>query len=100
VGRLAIPNLQPLHARVESLRLDTPFDVAISRALGSLQEFVDVTRALVRPGGTWAAMKGKVPTAEIDALDNDLQAFHVEPLHVPGVHAQRCFVWIRTVPGT
>jgi 16S rRNA (guanine527-N7)-methyltransferase len=98
-GRLAVPNLLAVHSRVESLEPNPPFDVAVSRAFGSLQVFVNVTRALLREGGAWAAMKGKPPDDEIAVLDRDLQTFHVEPLHVPGLNAQRCLVWIRAASG-
>ncbi len=41
--------------------------------------------------GSWMAMKGKVPSAEMAALDGF--TFHVEPLAVPGLDAARCLVW-------
>jgi len=43
-------------------------------------------------------MKGKQPDDEIAALDAQIaQVFHVEPLTVPGLDAQRCIVWLRPV---
>jgi 16S rRNA (guanine527-N7)-methyltransferase len=39
------------------------------------------------------AMKGKVPDDELASLAPPL-AFDVEPLHVPGLAAERCLVWI------
>jgi 16S rRNA (guanine527-N7)-methyltransferase len=41
------------------------------------------------------AMKGKTPTAEIAELPVTLDVFHVEPLTVPDLDAERCLVWIR-----
>ena len=41
------------------------------------------------------AMKGKHPAAELLALDPGVQVFHVEPLQVPGLDAERCLVWMR-----
>jgi 16S rRNA (guanine527-N7)-methyltransferase len=41
------------------------------------------------------AMKGKTPDEEIQALPPQAQVFHVEPLQVPGLDAQRCIVWMR-----
>jgi 16S rRNA (guanine527-N7)-methyltransferase len=41
------------------------------------------------------AMKGQAPDAEIAALPADIEVFHVEPLVVPRLDAQRCLVWMR-----
>ena len=90
---LKLPNLQGLHARVETLA--GPFDVIASRAFAALPDFVAWSRQALAPGGVWMAMKGKLPQDEIDALPADVQVFHVEPLQVPGLNAERCMVWLR-----
>mgnify|MGYP003381086675 FL=1 len=41
------------------------------------------------------AMKGKSPLEELAALPPDIEVFHVEPLNVPGLDAERCLVWMR-----
>jgi 16S rRNA (guanine527-N7)-methyltransferase len=41
------------------------------------------------------AMKGKTPEDEIAALPGDIDVFHVEPLQVPGLDAERCLVWMQ-----
>lgn len=93
-GELALPNLHALHARVESLP-GSPFDVITSRAFGSLSEFVRVTRSLLAPGGVWMAMKGRRPDNELAGLPADVEVFHVEPLAVPGLAAERCLIWMQ-----
>ena len=90
---LKLPNLQGLHARVETL--PGPYDLITSRAFAALPDFVQWSRQALAPGGVWMAMKGKLPQAEIDALPEDVQVFHVEPLQVPGLDAERCMVWLR-----
>ena len=40
-------------------------------------------------------MKGKRPTDELAALPAGIDVFHVEPLKVPGLDAERCLVWMR-----
>lgn len=91
---LNLRNLHGLHARVETLR--APFDVVCCRAFAALPDFVRCSRlALAAPHGVWLAMKGRRPDAEIAALPADLHVFHVEPLTVPGLDAERCIVWIR-----
>ncbi len=91
-AELSLPNLRAAHARVEALR-EPPFDVIVSRAFASISNFVRSTRHLLAPEGSWLAMKGKAPAAEMSALQPGLR-FHVEPLNVPGLDADRCLVWV------
>jgi 16S rRNA (guanine527-N7)-methyltransferase len=93
-GELALPNLHAVHARVESLA-GSPFDVITARAFASLPDLIRLTRPLLAPGGLWMAMKGRRPDDEIAALPADIDMFHVEPLDVPGLHAERCLIWMR-----
>jgi 16S rRNA (guanine527-N7)-methyltransferase len=93
-GALNLPNLHAAHSRVERLQAQ-PFDVITSRAFASLADFTSLTRKHLAPGGAWLAMKGRVPDDEMAALPPDVHVFHVEPLHVPGLNAQRCLVWMQ-----
>ena len=90
---LRLPNLHGVHARVE--QLDQPFDVVTSRAFASLADFTQWSRGALATDGVWMAMKGKVPHDEMAALPEDIRVFHVEPLTVPGLDAERCIVWMR-----
>lgn len=94
-AELGLPNLKAVHARVEDLPVDPPHDLITSRAFASLADFVTLTSSLLAPSGCWVAMKGRVPQDEIDALPPGVEMFHVEPLAVPGLDAQRCLVWMR-----
>jgi 16S rRNA (guanine527-N7)-methyltransferase len=119
-AQLALPNLHGLHARVESLTAP-PFDVVTSRAFSSLADLVRLTTFHVKhsgapspsspdnPGsqgrlggldgnGVWMAMKAKQAheeTATLQAQAPGVDVFHVEPLQVPGLDAERCLVWMR-----
>jgi len=94
---LKLSNLHGVHARVENLA--GPFDVVTSRAFASLADFTAWSgAALAGQGpnaGVWMAMKGKHPADEIAALPAGVEVFHVEQLHVPGLDAERCLVWMR-----
>ena len=90
---LRLPNLQGVHARVENL--PNTYDVVTSRAFASLADFARWSTHCLAPHGVWMAMKGKDPEAEIAALPQDVEVFHVEPLQVPGLDAARCLVWLR-----
>ena len=92
---LGLAHLRGLHARVESL--GAAYQVVSARAFSSLPDLVAGSDKALLPGGLWMAMKGKIPDEEIQALPPQVQAFHVEPLQVPGLDAQRCVVWMRRV---
>ena len=98
---LKLPNLRGIHARVESLRADAGqgYDVVCSRAFASLLDFTNWSRAALKPGAVWMAMKGKHPLDELAALPSDVLVFHVEQLLVPGLDAERCIVWMRPAAG-
>jgi 16S rRNA (guanine527-N7)-methyltransferase len=90
---LRLPNLQGLHARVESLT--EPYDVISSRAFASLVDFTNWSSSALAGQGVWMAMKGKNPGDEVAALPATVEVFHVEQLVVPGLDAERCLLWIR-----
>ena len=90
---LGLPNLSGLHARVETIT--QPFDVICSRAFASLADFAGWSQAALAPGGVWMALKGKHPAEELAMLPPDVAMFHVEPLAVPGLAAERCIIWLQ-----
>jgi len=90
---LRLPNLRGRHARVE--QLTDLYPVVTSRAFASLADFTRWSDGALAPGGVWLAMKGKHPADEIAQLPPSLQVFHVEPLAVPGLAAERCLVWLK-----
>ncbi len=92
-AELGLTHFQALHARVESLASGN-FDVITSRAFASLADFVTLTGAGLAPDGVWMAMKGQVPHEEMASLPSTIEVFHVEPLRVPGLDAERCIVWM------
>ncbi|HYE71494.1 MAG TPA: 16S rRNA (guanine(527)-N(7))-methyltransferase RsmG [Aquabacterium sp.] len=94
-GDLALPNLRAVHARVEEMPADARFDLVVSRAFASLADFTAWSRERLAPGGAWLAMKGRAPDDEVASLAPDVSVFHVEPLRVPGLQAQRCLVWLK-----
>jgi 16S rRNA (guanine527-N7)-methyltransferase len=94
-AELRLPNLQARHTRVEAIA-DTQWPLITARAFASLPDIVKLTRPLLAQGGAWMAMKGQHPAAEIAALPGDVEVFHVEPLTVPGLGAERCLVWMRS----
>jgi 16S rRNA (guanine527-N7)-methyltransferase len=96
-AELDLRNVQARHARVERLA-GPPFDVIASRAFASLADFTALTRHALAPGGVWMALKARDVEREAAALDADIEMFHVEPLRVPGLDAERCIAWLRRRP--
>lgn len=97
-SELGLQHLRSQHARVEAWtgHAEEPkFDVVISRAFSSLDDFVGLTRHHMAAGGVWLAMKGKRPASEEQKLPADIDLFHVEQLLVPELDAERCLLWMR-----
>jgi 16S rRNA (guanine527-N7)-methyltransferase len=90
---LKLPLLRGIHARVESLT--ESYAVVTSRAFASLADFTLWSKGALSEQGVWMAMKGKNPEAEVVQLPAEVAVFHVEPLVVPGLDAERCLVWMR-----
>ncbi|MCY7305990.1 MAG: 16S rRNA (guanine(527)-N(7))-methyltransferase RsmG [Rhodoferax sp.] len=95
--RLRLGNLCSLQARVESVAAG--FDIVVARAFASLADLAQMSAGALDPGGVWIAMKGRLPEQELAALSAAVQVFHVEPLQVPGLDAQRCLVWMAPASG-
>lgn len=90
--QLGLKNLKAVHGRVE--KHASQYDVVCSRAFASLVDFTDWTRGCLAPHGIWMAMKGKLPQDEMAVLAG-VDVFHVEPLAVPCLDAERCVLWMR-----
>lgn len=85
--------LKAIHNRVE--KLQTQYDLIMSRAFASLADFTTWSRQALKPTGIWMAMKGQHPEQEIAQLPRWADMFHVEQLQVPGLDAQRCVLWLK-----
>ena len=86
---LGLSNFMPVHARVEDVMPDVPFDAVISRAFSDIGDFVQLTRHLLGPGGRFLAMKGVYPRDELASLPDDVRVVGTHPLTVPGLDAER-----------
>ncbi|NOY63308.1 MAG: 16S rRNA (guanine(527)-N(7))-methyltransferase RsmG [Gammaproteobacteria bacterium] len=96
VVELGLKNVTVINARIEAYRPPKLFDTVISRAFASIAEMVIASASACRPGGQLAAMKGRYPQHEIDALCAPYVVEQVYPIKVPGLDAQRHLVSIRT----
>ena len=86
---LALANVEVAEARAESHAPARPFDTVISRAFGSLAEFLEATGHLAAAGGTWVAMKGKLDAREAAAIPARFEIKETRRLSVPGLAEDR-----------
>lgn len=89
-GELNLPNLEVVHARVESYQAIEKFEMIISRAFSEIALFVDLTKHLLAENGVWLAMKGQIPHVELDNLS--VKNNKIIPLSVAGLEAERHLV--------
>ncbi len=92
---LALGNIDCVHSRVEALQTEAPFEVIVARAFASLTEFVGLTSHLLAPRGWWFAMKGALPSDELDELKRsrpDVRVARTVRLQVPRLNAERHLV--------
>lgn len=95
-GELGLDNLSVVHARVENFQPSEPFELVISRAFSEIALFVQLTKHLITENGQWLAMKGVMPSGELEGLS--MQASNIIPLKVAGLDAERHLVVFKNMP--
>ncbi|MBS0193743.1 MAG: 16S rRNA (guanine(527)-N(7))-methyltransferase RsmG [Proteobacteria bacterium] len=86
---LGLDNLAVVAERAERFHPQAGFDCVVSRAFGSLAQFVAVAGHLLAPGGRMLAMKGADAAAEVAGLPAGWKLAATHALQVPGLDAQR-----------
>ncbi len=89
---LALGNVEVVHGRAEKYEPSSRAATVITRAFGALRLIVEQAGGLVARSGRMLAMKGRVPTEEIDNLPHAWRVTAVEPLRVPGLDGERHLV--------
>lgn len=89
---LGLINVEGLHARVESLRPEKPFDTIVTRAFAPLPEMLDKVAPLCGPETRVLAMKGKWPREEVAAIPTGWRVVHSRDLVIPGLKESRCAI--------
>lgn len=95
---LGLENVSVIHSRVEAFTPAERFDGVISRAFASLADMLEGCEHLLRPGGSFYAMKGAVPHDELSQLAKHYIVVNSHQLTVPGVEAQRCLLRLQREP--
>jgi 16S rRNA (guanine527-N7)-methyltransferase len=89
---LGLTNVTPLHARVEALQPEAPFDTVIARAFAPLPEMLEKIAPLSGLRTRVLAMKGKRPDQEIASLPTGWRLARSQALEVPGLPEARCLL--------
>lgn len=94
IGKLALKNVDVVHSRVEKYQPESQYDLIISRAYASLEDFVSGTKHLC--AGRWLAMKGRHAMSAAEMLDDDFIRISHQ-LTVPSRLGERHVVEIQPV---
>jgi 16S rRNA (guanine527-N7)-methyltransferase len=89
---LGLTNVEGIHARVESLRPEKPFETIVTRAFSPLPEMLEKVGPLCGPGTNVLAMKGKWPREEVDAIPPGWRLANSRDLVIPGLKEARCAI--------
>jgi 16S rRNA (guanine527-N7)-methyltransferase len=89
---LGLTNVEGVHARVESLRPEKPFDTIVTRAFAPLPDMLEKVAPLCGPATHVLAMKGKWPREEIAAIPVGWRVVRSRDLVVPGLKESRCAI--------
>jgi 16S rRNA (guanine527-N7)-methyltransferase len=89
---LGLANVEGLHARVESLVPEKPFDTIVTRAFAPLAEMLEKVSPLCGPGTRVLAMKGKWPREEVAAIPQRWRVASSRELVIPGLEEARCAI--------
>ena len=94
--KLALANVTPLQARVETLTPLSCFDTVIARAYAALPDLLSSVQGLCGPATRVLALKGRYPADELAQLPPGWRLQHSRALRIPGLDAERHI--LRLVP--
>ena len=86
---LPLTNVEVVEARAEAFAPTARFDTVVTRAFGSLREFLERTGKLGSDRGRWLAMKGKLDAKELADVPPGFRVEQEIQLKVPGLDEQR-----------
>jgi len=95
---LKIDNIQPVQSRVEDFVPDVKIDGVLSRAFASLKDMLHWCQHLIDSDGVFLALKGQIPTCELDELPLGFVLQDTVKLNVPGLDGERHIVKIKRQP--
>ena len=96
-AKLGLTNLKATHSRIQDLQSESLFTSITARAFADLNDLLKWLPTVYDSNTQILAMKGKMPESEIESLREGVLSSQwtvqtIEPLHVPGLEAERCIV--------
>lgn len=91
---LKIDNIQPIQSRVEDYTPQVKIDGVLSRAFASLKDMLHWCQHLVDSHGVFLALKGQLPTDELNGLPSQFRLQETIKLDVPGLEGERHIIKI------
>lgn len=97
ITSLRLANVVALQQRIESLSVNSPIDMIVSRAFASLGEFVNLIANICTNDTKIVAMKGRseLVLQEAHSLPTGFELLSIETVSVPEVDAERCLVFLQ-----
>lgn len=97
ITSLQLNNVTAMQQRIETLPVNLQFDMVVSRAFASLDEFVKLIINVCNNRTKIVAMKGKreLVLQEARLLPKTFELVSIETVTVPGVDAERCLVFLK-----
>lgn len=95
VAHCRLSNVKVVQSRIQDYDAESSFDVIVSRAYSSLQDFVTSVAPLWQSGSRLITMKTELSKAELESLDPQIYQLKVTPLQVPGIAQKRSLVTIQ-----
>ncbi|MBF0264457.1 MAG: 16S rRNA (guanine(527)-N(7))-methyltransferase RsmG [Gammaproteobacteria bacterium] len=92
---LNLHNIQPLHARVETIHPEITFDLVVTRAFSSMKDMLEITQHLCHTNGLFLAMKGRLPNENLAEIPTNIKWLKTEEVSVYELDANRCTVLFR-----
>ena len=98
VHELALDNVQVIRSRAEDFQPLQKFDCIITRAFGSIEKLLLLSRSWGAAHSQILAMKGQQPEAELQVLPKGYRLLGVHRLAVVGLDAERHLVQLALEP--
>ena len=89
VKHLKLKNVRVINKRAEEVTATRAPETIISRALGSLDYFIDVAGHLLPKKGKAIAMKGKAENFKLEKTSKNFQVLQTKKINVPYLDADR-----------
>ncbi len=95
VAELQLSNVQVQHSNSHDFHPEHCFDSILSRAFGTIRQFIEATQHLLCQNGKYIAMKGKYPQDELTDVPSSFKVTSTTRLTIQGIHADRHIVCLQ-----